>query len=226
MKNKLMIAGILFLTVFFSCETEDDTLEDSNTDPITNVDDDTNSDDSTEVGDNDTIPDVDTLLTDSIDVPDVDTTSVDSVEVSRNYVLKNGNEYPLVGAKLIAGEYDGGPSYFTSIYLYGEDVEFNEESDEVNAFTGQGTGCFIWFSSEDSLADGSYQIGEGWVGFDDFNFDNPEGNIYDMNNLPSNFMYLYDLNVTFSDNGNNNVTLKIDTDDIKLSYTGDFEWLD
>lgn len=143
-----------------------------------------------------------------------------------NYIEKNSIKYNISNANFICGLYDGGPNYYTAIYLNDSNTNFAMNSDDVNSFTGIGTGCFIFFTNADSLINGTYQIDEGWAGINDFNFDNPVGDIYNLNNLPSNFLYLEDKNIVFENMGNNNFSILIQDNDIEIKYEGIINWIE
>lgn len=144
-----------------------------------------------------------------------------------NYIYKNGTYYELTKGQLTASLYDGGPNYHIAIFMSNDDVSFALSSDEVEeAFNGVGNGFFVNLLTTDSFVTGNYTAMEGWIGFDNFNFNNPPDEIYDIDNLPSNFMYLDDRNVSFTILSGSTYKIVIDDADLKVNYTGSLTWYD
>tara|TARA_B100001287_G_scaffold266481_1_gene260482 strand:- start:901 stop:1446 length:546 start_codon:yes stop_codon:yes gene_type:complete len=149
----------------------------------------------------------------------------DNQETVTNYILNNSIKHEIAQGEIIAGLYDGGPNYYISIFLHDDNTMFFQDSDDVDAFSGIGTGCFIHILTSDSLENGTFSANEGWVGFNNFNFNNPDDNIYNLDSLPVNFKYLENLQVLFSSSQNGNYQIELTEDDIEIKYNGVLNWV-
>ena len=147
-------------------------------------------------------------------------------ETVTNYILNNSTKYGIAHGRIIAGLYDGGPNYYISIFLHDDNASFFQDSDDVDAFSGIGTGCFIHILTSDSLENGTFSVNEGWAGFNNFDFNNPDDNIYNLDSLPVNFKYIENLQVSFSSSQNDNYQIEITDNDIEIKYDGVLNWID
>lgn len=148
-----------------------------------------------------------------------------SVVPLTNYIKKGSTYYELKRGKILAGLYDGGPKFFIAIFLSDSNVTFVEDDNDVNAFSGIGNGNFIHILTTDSLESGNFSINQGWVGFKQFNFNNPSDSIYNLNSLPSNFLYLDNQNVSFLNSGNSKYQISIVNNDFEIKYSGVLDWI-
>ena len=161
----------------------------------------------------------------NVDPIPVNSSTPVSATIPENYILKNGTYYEFTEGEIYASLYDGGPNYHIVIWLNNNKVSFKKDTDEVDAFSGVGNGFFVNLITTDSLVTGNYTAMEGWIGFNNFNYNNPPDNIYDLNNLPSNFIYLDDKIVSFTKLTDSTYNINMDNSEFKLHYSGKLKWV-